>query len=164
MKEVMNLIDELETCIEQSGTVPLLNKIILDKEDILQQIANIKASLPEEFKQSKWIMEQRAQIIEDAKNMAAEIMVKAEEDVNRLVNENEIVLSARRKADELVEESNAISSEITKGTAVYSEQILNDAEEQVVLLIKGIAETQKTLDQMVKTLNDNKKEIREMKL
>ena len=53
--EIFTLLDELEEYLEGARAVPFTNKAIVDKEDILDIIKEIRLKLPDELKQAKCI-------------------------------------------------------------------------------------------------------------
>jgi len=68
--EIFTLLEELEDIMEKSRSVPFSNKCIVDKEQILDIIKEIRLKLPEEIKQAKWIKEERQRILVEAQNEA----------------------------------------------------------------------------------------------
>jgi len=57
--EIFTLLETLEETIENSRTMPFTNKGIVDKEELLDLIKEIRIKLPEELKQAKWVKEER---------------------------------------------------------------------------------------------------------
>ncbi len=51
--EVLELIDSLEDCIEKSSTIPLSQKTLINKDEILEIIKQIRIKLPDELKKSR---------------------------------------------------------------------------------------------------------------
>ena len=53
--EIFNLLETIEDMLENSKTLPFTNKAVLDKEELLDIIKEIRLKLPEELKQAKVI-------------------------------------------------------------------------------------------------------------
>ena len=53
--EVMDRFEELECIISNASSIPFSHKSGIDKEEVLELINNIKASLPEELKPNEMI-------------------------------------------------------------------------------------------------------------
>ena len=64
--EIFTLLDELEEYLEGRNSIPFTNKVLVDKEEILDIIKEIRLKLPDELKQAKWIKEERERIIAEA--------------------------------------------------------------------------------------------------
>ena len=64
---VLDLLEELEDIVNTASTVPLTNKVMVDGEEILEIVKDIRQSLPDDVQQAKWIKEQKDNIIAEAK-------------------------------------------------------------------------------------------------
>ena len=62
MDAVLKLLEELEDILDQSRAVPFSNKVAIDKDEIYDIIAEIRLRLPNDIKQSKFIVSERNKI------------------------------------------------------------------------------------------------------
>ena len=60
--EIFALLETLEDILERSRTVPFTEKSIIEKDQFLDIIKEIRLKLPDELKQAKWIKEERERI------------------------------------------------------------------------------------------------------
>ena len=60
--EIFTLLETLEDILEKSRTLPFTEKSIVEKEQFLDIIKEIRLKLPDELKQAKWIKEERERI------------------------------------------------------------------------------------------------------
>ena len=67
---VLKLLDELEQAVDEGRSSPFSNKVQVDKDEIFEIIDEIKMKLPNEIKQSKWVIEERNKILVDAQKEA----------------------------------------------------------------------------------------------
>ena len=61
--EIFTLLETLEEILENSRNVPFSNKGIVDKEEMLDLIKEIRIKMPDELKQAKWVKEERERMI-----------------------------------------------------------------------------------------------------
>ena len=80
--EIFTLLESLEDIIETSRNVPFSTKGLVDKEEILDLIKEIRIKLPDELKQAKWVKEERQRILMEAQKEADGIVKEAE---NRII-------------------------------------------------------------------------------
>ena len=73
--EIFDVIDQLEDLIENSFTLPIFHKTMIDKEDFMELLSDIRLRLPEDLKKAKWVTEQRTTIMEEAHKEAELIHV-----------------------------------------------------------------------------------------
>lgn len=92
--EIFNLLETIEDMLENSKTLPFTNKAVLDKEELLDIIKEIRLKLPEELKQAKVIKEEHDRIIEKANEEAQDIVKEAENRIISMIDEHEITKKA----------------------------------------------------------------------
>lgn len=130
--EILEIIDELEDKIEESATIPFWGKGIVDKDELLDLLQEIRVKFPDEMKQAKWVKEERQRIINDAQKEAANIIKSAEDKIVSMINEHEITKQAFEQANQIIEKAQNNSHEIRLGANQYADDILRNLEEQLV--------------------------------
>ena len=126
--EIFTILESIEDILEKSKGVPFSNKVLVDKEEILEQISELRLKLPEELKQAKWIKEERQRILVEAQKEADDIVKEAENRIISMIDEHEITKKAYEKKAEIMETANEMSREISKGTKDYADNVLNGIE------------------------------------
>lgn len=143
--EIFTLLEELEDILERSRAVPFSGKTVVDKDEILEIIKELRLKLPEELKQAKWIKEERQRILVEAQKEADDIVKEAENRIISMINENEITKKAYEKKAEIIETANEMSREISKGTKDYADNILQGLEVALEDALKIIQNNRKEL-------------------
>ena len=138
--DIMEIIDMMEETIDKASTVPLTGKVMLDKEELLDYIQEIRLLYPDELKEAKWVKEERQRILSEAESRAEAIRKSAEETQMQLIDEHEITKCAYDKANDLVNSATAKAMEIKTDTDQYVDDILNDVEHRLDLLIRKVRE------------------------
>ncbi len=126
--EIFTLLETIEDILEKSKSVPFSNKAMVDKEEILEIISELRLKLPEELKQAKWVKEERQRILVEAQKEADDIVKEAENRIISMIDEHEITKKAYEKKAEIIETANEMSREISKGTKDYADNVLNGIE------------------------------------
>jgi len=88
--EILSILESLEDLVEKSVSVPFSGKCMIDKEEILEIIKEIRLKLPDDIKQAKWVKEERQRILLEAQKEANEIIKDAENQISSLIDEHEI--------------------------------------------------------------------------
>lgn len=138
--DIMEIVDMLEETIEKASAVPLTGKVMVDKDELLDYIQEIRLVYPDELKEAKWLKEERQRILSEAESRAEAIQKNAEETQMQLIDEHEITKRAYEQANELVNAAQTKSVEIKTDTDQYVDDILNDAEHRLDLLLRKIRE------------------------
>ena len=86
--EIFTLLETLEEIIENSKKMPFTNKVMIEQEDLLDIIKEIRLKLPEDLKQAKWVSEERDRILEEAKKEADDVVKEAENRIIAMIDEH----------------------------------------------------------------------------
>ena len=127
--EILSILETLEDLVEKSVNVLFSGKCIVDKEEMLEIIKEIRLKLPDDIKQAKWVKEERQRILLDAQKEANNIIKDAENKIASLVDEHEITKQAYEQANEIVASAQKNAREIRLGTREYADNVLNKVEE-----------------------------------
>ena len=138
--DIMEIIEFMEETIDKAPTVPLSGKILLDKEEILDYIQEMRLSYPDELKEAKWVKEERERIISEAEARADSMIKTAETKMLQMVDENEITKQAQEYANSLVEDAKAQSTKLITDSDQYADDILGDVERRLEMLLKKVTD------------------------
>jgi len=127
--EILAILETLEDVIEKSITLPFSGKCLVDKEEILEIIKEIRLKLPDDIKQAKWVKEERQRILLEAQKEANNIIKDAENKIASLVDEHEITKKAYEQANEIIANAQKNARDIRLGTKEYASSILDKVEE-----------------------------------
>ena len=126
--DVLVLIDKLDDLVHNAKTIPLSDSVRVDKEEIYDILDQMRATIPEEIKQARWIVKERQEMLAEAKKEAERIIKEARERQERLIGEEEVTKQAERAAEDIIEEARAREREIRLGAEDYADEILNTLE------------------------------------
>ena len=143
--DVLVLIDKLDDVVHNARPVPLTDQVRVDREEIYDLLDQMRATIPEEIKQARWIVKERQEMLAEAKREAERIVREAREQQARLISDEEVTKQAERAADEIVEDARAREREIRLGAEDYADEILNTLE---VNLQKFLAAVQRGRDRL----------------
>src|ERR671931_205748 len=112
--DVLVLIDKLDDLVHNAKPVPLTDQVRVDKEEIYDILDQMRATIPEEIKQARWIVKERQEMLAEAKREAERIIKEARDEQTRLIGNEEVVKQAERHADDII---NTLEVNLTKFTA-----------------------------------------------
>src|SRR6201994_3966972 len=141
--DVLVLIDKLDDLVHNARAVPLTDQVRVDKEEIYDILDQMRATIPEEIKQARWIVKERQEMLAEAKREAERIVKEARERQERLISDEEITKQAERAAEDIIEDARAAGGGLRPGD--YASEILNTLE---VNLSKFIAAVQRGRDRL----------------
>jgi cell division septum initiation protein DivIVA len=136
--DVLVLIDKLDDLVHNAKTMPLSDSVRVDKEEIYDILDQMRATIPEEIKQARWIVKERQEMLAEAKKEAERIIKDGRERQERMVGEEEVTKQAERAAEDIIEDARAREREIRLGAEDYADEILNTLEVNLSKFISAV--------------------------
>ena len=145
MDGVLTLLETLEEMMDRSTKLPFTKKTLVDKEEVLDIIKEIRLKLPDELKQAKWVKEERQKILLDAQKEANDLIKEAENRIIGMIDEHEITKKAYEQKAEIIDSANAFSKDLISGTKEYADGILADLENNLKEKLEIVKNNRKEL-------------------
>ena len=143
--EIFTLLDTLEDLIENAKKVPFSEKSIVEREEFLDLIKEIRLKLPDELKQAKWVKEERERILTEAQKEADDVVKEAENRIISMIDEHEITKKAYEQKNQIMSAANESSRQITQGAREYADSILENLAKSLEKTLKEIEDDRKEL-------------------
>lgn len=105
--EILDLIDSLEELVVQARRLPVGGNLVVDRKRMLDVIDQMRLAVPTDLRQAQQIIETRDQIAEEAHQKAQVSLRRAEEDRNRLLDENSILREAHERSQAMLMDAEA---------------------------------------------------------
>lgn len=126
--KIERLIDNIKDYVDSCKFKAFSNTDIIVNKDQMDQLLNeLKSKIPRELEQSRQILQNRQDILEDARNKAQELINKTTEKTSALVNEHQIMLEAYRMADEVVDKAMTQAQGIIDSATMEANELKSSA-------------------------------------
>ena len=126
--EILKIIDLLEDKVEQAKSIPLMNRAMVDKEELLSYIEELRLNIPEDMKQARLIKDERKRILAEAQAEADEIVKNAKIKVEKMIDEHEITKKAYEQANQIIAAAQKNSRELRMGARQYVDSLFADTD------------------------------------
>lgn len=165
--KVLELLEEIEEIVDTASGFPLTGKIMIDAQELLEIVREIRHELPEEIQQAQWIKNERERIIAEAKNEYEAVIADAKRQAEALVENDDITVKAKLRADELMRVTEETAKQLKMSTYDYVDSILFNFQEKMehlnALYFGDMFGTiEKTFTDINSTLSNNREEIKQM--
>lgn len=176
--EVLLLLDALEDIIEKASNLPLSSKAVVNKEELLDIIKDIRIKLPDELKQAQWIKEERQKILIEAKKEAESIRKECDERLQKIKEERQRILAEAEKESEILRQeadrrikSMIDESEVTKRANEQAKDIISAAQQDAKKIRLGarayaddiLVELSSRVEKVLAIINSNREELKNYK-
>ncbi len=136
---VEELLNTLYDMISDAWSIPMSkDKCVIERERALSIIDEVSTCLPSDLKQAQQIVESRNDILSGAKREADAIKRQAEERARQLVSQEEVLIVARQKANDMISAAEAKSRELKKAAGDYVDDTLKRTEDALSEALKEV--------------------------
>ncbi|MDE6733295.1 MAG: hypothetical protein K2J77_10515 [Oscillospiraceae bacterium] len=135
---IEDLIDALEDLIHNAVRVPFGKKSMIDVDKVAEIVADIRIALPTEIKQAQNVVQDKNNIISEAKHEAEVIVRKAEQRREELIESSDIMKEARRRSTEIISQAQNRSTDLRVSTNEFADKMLSRIENLLASDINNI--------------------------
>src|SRR3990170_4878900 len=125
--------------IADAPTMPLSSSPRIDRDEIIELLDEALARLPEELRQARWMLKERADFINKTKKEADEIREAARVQAERMVQRTEVVRAAEARARHVLDTADNDARRLKLETEDFLDQRLASFEILLDKLSKTVA-------------------------
>jgi hypothetical protein len=122
--DLIERIEELQVLVEEAKAVPLSSSAVVNREEFLDLLAQLKEEVPDEIRQARWMAKDREELLARARKEAERIIAEAREQRDRLLSRTEIVHAAQREAERITDEAKEKATKMQVEAEDYIDQKL----------------------------------------
>jgi hypothetical protein len=145
-------IQQLEDTIREARSMPLSASAILNRDELLEMIAALRESLPEELREARWVVKDRDELIAKARRDADGVIEKARTEQSRMLARETVVQEAHEEAERILGEVREQARQIRLEAEDYVDSKLAQFEIWLERVQEALAKTStalaKTTDQV----------------
>lgn len=146
--DILSLLNEVEEIVDNGTKIPMTGKVLVDDSVIFELLDKVRAALPEELTNAKWVLKERQRILDEAEAEAQKLMEKGKTYVDKMAIENEVVIQAQIYGEDIVKQAQTFAREVKTGAVQYADEMLQHVE--------------KSLQQTLQSLRENREELKEL--
>ena len=128
------LFEQFLNLISEARRVPLVDKIMVDENDLLNIIDDLKEAIPREIKSANQVLEEQKNIVNKAYADADRIVQQAKDEAERIVSVAQAEADAKVQQEEIVKQANA--AEDIKANALRYQEETKTAADDYALQVK----------------------------
>lgn len=122
------LLNDMDTVIEEGRSVPFSSKLAVDVEELKRIIEDIRLNMPVEITQAKKIAAERRDILNAADAEAEDIIIKARQRADLMVEEHQITKEAKEAALAIMQQAKDESNMLLEASKAKANEIMTKAE------------------------------------
>lgn len=153
---MMALLERLEELATQATKVPLTGKVLIDPDEVLAIVDEMRDMLPQEIRDANRVSRDREAIIGEAREQAEATVREAQAVATHLTSEAAVTKEAQEQADELIDQAKRVAREIRQNALEWAddlfarvspdlERIANDTQKAALAVRKAREELRQQL-------------------
>jgi len=143
--DILHLVDRLEELFNESSSLPLTHKVLVDESRMLDLIDQMRLAIPDEIKKAQQVITQKERIIAQAHEEANRTIELSKEQSQKLVERDEIVQKASMVADEIKKQAKDETRLIRKEVDLYAVDSLEHLEMELTRILTQVRNGIQTL-------------------
>jgi cell division septum initiation protein DivIVA len=127
---------KLVEIVSNAKSVPLSSSAMISREEVLEILDEALSHLPTELREARWMLKNRDEFLAKTDRDAADILEAAKSRAAALVDKQEIVREANRRAQHIVDDASDLATRLRLEAEDYCDQKLANFEVVLDRLIK----------------------------
>ena len=149
---IPELLEMLHAMITEAWGLPLgAEKCIIERNKALDLLDEIRAQFPTELAEARNLIAGRAEFISNAKREADNIRRTAEERARKMIDEQEIIKTAKSRAHAMVTSAESNTSELRRVANEYVDDTMKRTEDALMSALTEIRESRLKFRQAART-------------
>ena len=148
------LFEEFYSMVVNAKHVPFTEKVMLDEDEVMNLIEDLKNAIPREIKSATQVLEEQKNIVNKAYADADRIVEQAKNEAERIVSVAKADADAKIQQEEIVKQANAVAEEIKADSLRYQEETKAAADAYALRMKQDALEY---VDDMMSFLSENLK-------
>jgi len=136
--EILQLVDQLEDLLSESWRLPFTSTLMVDEEECLRIIDQLRVSVPEELSQARRVLQEKEHILAQAEREAERIIARARERAAAIEEGRENLQPPEERSEAIIAEAERQARELTEGANRYARQVLEGLQEQLEDLLAQV--------------------------
>jgi F0F1-type ATP synthase membrane subunit b/b' len=153
-------LEQLEELVRDAKSMPLSSSVLVNREEVLAMIVEMREALPEEIKRARWIVRDREELLAKARSEGDQILEQAHEDQLRMARKEEIVARATKEADRIVTEAEDVSRTMRSEAEDYVDAKLAQFEISIRKILEASQSSARSLNRTLDQVELGRERLR----
>ena len=150
--DILYLVDRLENLIAGSRRMPLVNQIMIKESDILNIVDQLRTTIPDEIKMARRVIQEKERILAQAQADASTLMARAQEESERVIKREGLLLAAGARSQEIVREAQEQAERLRDDADAYVGETLRALRDHLASIEISVGRTILSIEKGLESL------------
>jgi hypothetical protein len=153
-------IGQLEEMVRDAKSMPLSSSALLNRDEVLELIEQMKESLPDEIKQARWIVKDREELLAKARRDAEAMVEQARDEQLRLASHEAVVQRANEESERIQQEAADDARRLRLEAEDYVDAKLAQLESALQRILEDVMGTNQQLTRTIDQVQAGREKLR----
>ena len=153
-------IHQLEEMVRDAKSMPLSSSALLNRDEVLELIDQMKDTLPDEVKQARWIVKDREELLAKARRDAEAMVEQARQEQLRLASHEAVVQKAAEESERIVQEAADDARRLRLEAEDYVDAKLAQLEGQLQRILEEMIASNQSLSRTIDQVQAGREKLR----
>jgi cell division septum initiation protein DivIVA len=145
-------LQQLEELVREAKSMPLSSSALLNRDEVMDLIKDMREALPDEIRQARWVVKDREELLAKARRDADAAVDEGRAEQLRLATHEAVVQRAKEEAERLVREAGDEARRLRLEAEDYADAKLAQFEASLQRILEEMIATNgslaRTIDQV----------------
>lgn len=146
--------------VRDAKSMPLSSSALLNRDEVLELIEQLKESLPEEIKQARWVVKDREELLAKARRDAEAMVEQARAEQLRLASHEAVVQRADEEAGRIVHEASEDARRLRLEAEDYVDAKLAQLESALQKILEEMEASNIALSRTIEQVTAGREKLR----
>jgi cell division septum initiation protein DivIVA len=151
---------QLEDMVREAKSMPLSSSALLNRDEVLELIDQMKDALPDEIKQARWIVKDREELLSKARRDAEVMVEQAREEQLRLASHEAVVQKASEESERILQEAADDARRLRLEAEDYVDAKLAQLEGALQRILEDVMGTNQALARTIDQVQAGREKLR----
>jgi cell division septum initiation protein DivIVA len=153
-------IGQLEDLVRDAKSMPLSSSALLNRDEVLELIEQLKDSIPDEIKQARWIVKDREELLAKARRDAEAMVEEGRQEQLRLASHEEVVQRSHTEAARIVSEAEDEARKLRLEAEDYVDAKLAQLEGALQKILEDMIASNGSLSRVIDQVQAGREKLR----
>lgn len=137
--DILYLLDRLEEELTAGRSVPFTDRKLVDEQECLDILDQIRVAVPEEIKTARKITQEQERMLAETRAEADRMLAEAEQQVAGQVSDHALARAAEAHAAQVAQEARRAAEDVRQQADEYAYRVLDRLHRQIEQIEESVA-------------------------
>lgn len=158
--DLASRIQALEDMVRDAKSMPLSSSALLNRDEVLELIDELKGSLPDEIKQARWVVKDREELLAKARRDAEAMVEQARGEQLRLASHEAVVQRANDESERILQQAEDDARKLRLEAEDYVDAKLAQLESALQKILEDMIGSNEALSRTIDQVVSGREKLR----